>query len=178
MPTITTKAPGQTRRAALLAAAHQAFSPRALSAEEVARGPSEEAAGIRRAFGGRTWSEVSRQSISAEADLLPQDLPAFLSDEGVAAYLPLLLDMATDLGSPFDIADELSLTLRSRPLEILELLERGQRRVVLDALEWLADELSRSGVPDSGARRTLDEIGSLFADGLAPGAPSSKNEAT
>jgi len=144
---------------------HAAFASRPYPGDDrIARlgppGPSDEAEEVWRRYRGRNWRQMA---VEGRGRNLRDDIP-FLTFEGLAYYLPAFVELSLDRNCPFDVDEALASFLWTFPEEVASLLEPAQKRVVVRALEYLADEFDRRSYVRNDARAALEHYWAYFTD--------------
>lgn len=165
-------AKGDSAVAELRRALHAAFGAETYPGDEhlALRQPGctgHDGEGVARFFRGKSWQEITAESIWADEELDPNAFLFFFAPRGFAYFLPGLLSLSLDLDAPYEPSEAVAFALTppgpdgSKELHALFEARVGelgaeQRRVVRRVLEHLADEFDRRQYVTNQARTALD----------------------
>lgn len=116
--------------------------------------------GVRAYYRGKSWQDILR----TKDDLEPRDAIPDLTFEGFVYYLPAFLILALDADDPLEVGDALVFHLWSFTDWVAEKLRPAEKRVVVQVLEYLAEEWRKRGEVNNLAAVALDHYWAYFTD--------------
>jgi len=123
---------------------------------------SDESAQTAKYFIGRQWRDVTIEGI--HQNVHPNFFVSDLSLEGFVYFLPALLKACLDERDLYGIDTQVVHTLWTYPEEVAALLAPAEKRVVVHALEYLAEEYNARHYPRNDAAVALDHYWAYFTD--------------
>jgi hypothetical protein len=79
-------------------------------------------------------------------------------------YLPAFLELSLDADRRFDLDESVVSYLWSFPEQVATLLDPGEKRAVVQVLEFLAGEFEKRRYVQNNARAALDHYWAYFTD--------------
>lgn len=110
-----------------------------------------------RFFRGKSWQEITMESVAKETEVDWVSFPFSMKREGFDYYLPAFLTLALDVSGPVDIGDPLLFFLGVFGEQLIRRLDPAEKRAVVHVLEYLSAEYKRRGYAVNLAGRALDD---------------------
>jgi hypothetical protein len=120
----------------------------------------DEAEEVWQRYRGKDWKQMV--AVGRQQNL--RDDLGFLTFAGFVYYLPAFLELSLDADRRFDLDESVVSYLWSFPEQVATLLDPGEKRAVVQVLEFLAEEFEKRRYVQNNARAALDHYWAYFTD--------------